>query len=79
MSIRSIVTLGYSNGTFSIGTKFIPTLGYTSSLVVIIAGPGEFVKGEAYNPGFQVGENYKPEVKQGEVYNPGFQVGEQSS
>lgn len=79
MSIRSIVTLGYSNGTFSIGTKFIPTLGYSISSVVIIDGPGEFVKGEIYNPGFQVGESYEPGVKQGEAYNPGFRVGEQSN
>jgi len=30
MSIRSVVTMGYSNGTFSVGTAFIPRAGYSS-------------------------------------------------
>jgi len=72
MSIRSIVTMGYSNGTFSIGTKFIPTMGYLISTLVDV-GPGKFVNGQIYKPEFKQGQNFRPEYKQGEVFNPGFQ------
>lgn len=74
MSIRSIVTMGYSNGTFSIGTDFLPTLGY--SLAILTEGPGKFVMGEVYKPGFMEGEVYKPEFKMGDAYLPGFQQGQ---
>lgn len=67
MSIASVVLGGFGNGTVSGSIALVVTRGYAiGEEVPTVDGPGCWVAGQVYRPGFQQGEVYKPGFKQGE-------------
>lgn len=68
MAIRDIVTRGYGNGTYSGTIAKVVTRGYSiGEAVATVDGPGCFVMGQVYHPGFKEGDEYKPGFQEGEA------------
>lgn len=73
MAIKHIVTLGFG---FADGVKFIPTVGYTPSTVVVVAGPYRVVAAQVFNAGAVSGGVFNAGAAKAQVFNAGAVAGE---
>ena len=69
MAIRDVVTMGF--GSWQTTISFIPTLGYTPSNVVTVAGPYYIDAAQVFAPGSVAHEVYVAGAAAGQVFAPG--------
>jgi hypothetical protein len=66
--IGAIVTLGF--GSFA-GTQYVPTLGFTSNVEIVIAGPFYVMASQAHNPGALSSQYHAPGCVKDQSHTPG--------